>query len=279
MCLVVADNPSVTKPADVDRICEELFLSNRARERDDNLMFVRERMLRSEVDLAGLLDLYGRVWRKPVLDDETNPMISVLRLSGVSRVVKERLQVRNRIYQRVFDRQWVEANMPDAEKRRQRRAYRRGVLRASGALGVILVIVSSLGLIAGGKTIEARKANEVLQEELYKNHIAVAERELTLNQDVGLASELLEKCPERLRGWEWDYLMRLRDGPRPPLAGHTKGLWIAAFNKDGSRIATASIDGTVKLWNAKSGKELRTYKGHTSIPVFAPARSRYLSRL
>ena len=37
---MVAENPSVTKPADVDRICEELFLSNRARERDENLLFV-----------------------------------------------------------------------------------------------------------------------------------------------------------------------------------------------------------------------------------------------
>ena len=32
-----------------------------------------------------------------------------------------------------------------------------------------------------------------------------------------------------LRGWEWRYLMRLLDGARPPLEGHTSGLW-------GSRI-------------------------------------------
>jgi hypothetical protein len=160
ICLTVAENPSVSRPADVDRICEELFLSNRARERDDNLLFVRERILRSEVDLAGLLDLYGHVWRKPVVDDETNPLISVLRLSGISRVVRGKIRVRNRIYKRVFDRQWVEANMPAAEKRRQRRAYRRGMLRASAVLGVILIVVSSLGLFAWDQMIEAQKANE-----------------------------------------------------------------------------------------------------------------------
>src|SRR5258705_4271966 len=48
-------------PADVDRACNELFLSHRARERDDNLLFVRERMLRNEADLSGLLLLYRRV--------------------------------------------------------------------------------------------------------------------------------------------------------------------------------------------------------------------------
>ncbi len=129
LCSMVADDPSATKPADVDRCCEELFLSNRARERDDNLLFVRVRLLRSEVDLAGLLELYHHVRRHPVPDDETNPLIGVLRLSGISRVVEGSLQVRNRIYERVFDGEWIEANMPDAEKRRQSRAYRRGVLR------------------------------------------------------------------------------------------------------------------------------------------------------
>src|SRR6185369_13206243 len=94
---------------------------------------------------------------------------------------------------------------------------------------------------------EAR-ARSVLEEQLYDNYIAVAERELTLNQDIGLASSLLEKCPERLRGWEWDYLMRLRDGPRQPLADHKAGLWMAVFSPDGTRIATGSIDGTVKVW-------------------------------
>ncbi len=162
LCLLVADNSNVTNPQDVDRVCQELFLSERARERDDNLLFVRERLLRSEVDLAGLLDLYGRLWRKPVYDDENNPLISVLRLSGVSRVVNGRLRVRNRIYRRVFDLRWVEANMPDAEKRRQRRAYWRGIWRASGVLGAILVIVTSLGLYAWDQSIKVRKANEEL---------------------------------------------------------------------------------------------------------------------
>ncbi len=175
LCQAVADNRGVTQPAEVDRICADLFLSNRARERDDNLLFVRDRMLHSEVDLAGLLDLYTHVLRKTVRDDESNPLISVLRLSGISCVVEGRLQVRNRIYQRVFDRKWIEANMPDAEKRRQLKAFRRGVLRASVALGAILIIVTSLGLIALERTIEAEKANEDLQVQRNQKEAALIE--------------------------------------------------------------------------------------------------------
>jgi len=63
LCQAVAENPSVNTPGDVDRLCEELFLSNRAKERDDNLLFVRERLLRSEVKIADLLSLYDTVRR------------------------------------------------------------------------------------------------------------------------------------------------------------------------------------------------------------------------
>src|SRR5262249_29156698 len=129
LCQAVAEEASVSGADGVDRLCEELFFARRAKERDDNLLFVRERMLRSEVDVAGLLSLYMQAHRgKRVIDDETNPLVSALRLSGITRVEDSRLRVRNRIYERVFDREWAQANMPDAELRRQREAYRRGLL-------------------------------------------------------------------------------------------------------------------------------------------------------
>src|SRR5262249_22535078 len=46
----------------VDHLCNDLFFRPRARELDDNLMFVRERLLRCEVDVADLLELYREIW-------------------------------------------------------------------------------------------------------------------------------------------------------------------------------------------------------------------------
>jgi tetratricopeptide (TPR) repeat protein len=169
LCQVVAEDASVTSSAGVDQHCEELFLSSRARERDDNLLFVRERILRSEADRAGLLDLYGRVREgKRVSDDETNPLLGILRLSGIIRIIGGQLQVRNRIYQRVFDRNWIIANMPDAEVRRQRAAFRKGALRAGAVAAVILSLMAGLAIIAvkgrNRAVEEARRADQNAQD-------------------------------------------------------------------------------------------------------------------
>ena len=45
-----------------------------------------------------------------------------------------------------------------------------------------------------------------------------------------------------------------------------------AFRPDGQRLATASKDNTAKVWEAQSGKELLTLRGHSG-SVFAVAFS------
>jgi WD40 repeat protein/Tfp pilus assembly protein PilF len=133
----------------VDELCHDLFLSHHAKECDDNLVFVRERLLRNEVETASLLGLYRNVLEHPrkVLDQETAPHVALLRLSGVIRSESGRLIVRNRIYKKAFDRKWIEAHLPDAELRRQREAYLRGVIRATTvATCVVLLMAGLVGL-------------------------------------------------------------------------------------------------------------------------------------
>ncbi|MBX0331216.1 hypothetical protein K2Z83_26560, partial [Oscillochloris sp. ZM17-4] len=51
---------------------------------------------------------------------------------------------------------------------------------------------------------------------------------------------------------------------RAVLHGHASGVTSAAYSPDGTRIVTASADGTAKVWDAASGATLATLQGHTS---------------
>jgi WD40 repeat protein len=63
------------------------------------------------------------------------------------------------------------------------------------------------------------------------------------------------------------------------LAGHTDRVTAIAWSPDGKRLATASLDPTVKLFDASRGEELLTLYGHR-LPVYETAFSpdgRYLA--
>jgi len=159
-CQAVAGNMRAADLMEVDRLCDELFLSFQARERDDNLLFVRDRLLRSEADRQGLLDLYGKVRRdQRVADDEASVPVTVLRLSGIVKAEGGWLRKRNRIYATVFDEQWIQAHMPDAELRRQKAAFHRGVVRTTAIAAVVVGALAITVVIAIG---QARKAQRAL---------------------------------------------------------------------------------------------------------------------
>lgn len=149
------------------------------------------------------------------------------------------------------------------EESRARYRFNTRVRRAALASLCILTVLSC---VAGGLAWRAQRVAEKrtreLRQQVYDNSIAIAEREISQNYDIGKASGLLQSdsCPTELRGWEWHYLMRLRDGGRAPLVGHATGLWAAEFSPDGNLVATCSIDGTLKLWKAESGELIRTIK-------------------
>ncbi len=48
------------------------------------------------------------------------------------------------------------------------------------------------------------------------------------------------------------------------LRGHEGEVWSVVFSRDGTRVASVSSDGTIKLWDAARAEEVATLRGHQS---------------
>jgi len=51
---------------------------------------------------------------------------------------------------------------------------------------------------------------------------------------------------------------------RAILKGHTAALTAVAYSPNGKYLATGSLDGTARVWDAATGKELAVLIGHTA---------------
>ncbi len=68
---------------------------------------------------------------------------------------------------------------------------------------------------------------------------------------------------EDLRGFEWYYLQQQSQLDFRSFEGHKNSVYRVAFSPDGRRLASASQDQTVKVWDTATGKEILTLRGHT----------------
>src|SRR5262249_51625817 len=77
------------------------------------------------------------------------------------------------------------------------------------------------------------------------------------------ANKRLDACRWDLRGWEHSHLRRQFNETCVTLEGHAEAVTSVGFSPNGKRIVTGSRDKTAKLWDADSGRKIRTLRGHT----------------
>jgi WD40 repeat protein/tetratricopeptide (TPR) repeat protein len=95
--------------------------------------------------------------------------------------------------------------------------------------------------------------------------------------NVAEAERTLDECPPRLRHWEWYFAKRCCNPEAVALPGHTGGIARLAYSPDGTRLASASADGTVKIWDVATARELRTLPrlaGTVAAVAFSPDAKR-----
>jgi WD40 repeat protein len=113
----------------------------------------------------------------------------------------------------------------------------------------------------------------------YFNRITLAEHEREKGH-TGRAEQFLDGCRLDLRRWEWHYLKRLVRGAKP--ISHPSKTRVAgfAFSPDGSRLARSGPANTVLLCDTRTGRVLRTLRGHTgpvTFVAFSPGGKRLAS--
>src|SRR5437660_3287735 len=141
--------------------------------------------------------------------------------------------------------------MPDAELRRQRAAYRRGLFRAASVAAAVLAVVAALALTAVHQAHRANQERRVADQQrrraeeregtarrlLYAAHMPLALQAWEAG-NVERAQDLLEAHrpgpgEEDLRGFEWRYLWRLTRGDALfTFRGHRDVIDQVAFSPD-----------------------------------------------
>jgi WD40 repeat protein len=263
LCQAVAMDMRIDGAAQVDRCCHELFLSPQARDRDDNLVFVREHLLTESGNRTALLDIYGAILRgqAPRDDGRVNPLVSALQLSGVVSSQPGPLRIRNRIYEHVFNAAWVSRHLPDAEIRRQRVAFRRGVMRASSIAALVLAGV----LAASGVILHQRNLLRVEQAQsrrlLYAAEINLAAQAWEAGSADRTKALLDRHVPgagqEDVRGFEWFHLWWLVHGDPRGVSGTVRTASVIAYSPDGLLAAVGGWNGVIDLWHVPSRRVVR----------------------
>jgi WD40 repeat protein/serine/threonine protein kinase len=160
---------------------------------------------------------------------------------------------------------------------------RRNPLVAS--LSAAIVLVAALGFVGvlghaaqvEKERDEVRALNEQLRRTLYAARMNLAHNAYDASA-IGRVLELLEQHRPKdgetdLRGFEWHYLNRLCHTDLLTLKRHSGMYGSMAYSPDGKRLAAGSgtwdgaknawVAGEVKVWDAQTGQELLSLKGHT----------------
>jgi WD40 repeat protein len=276
---------------DIANLVKETFFGDQS-SKDNNLAFVRNMLTERAPDRDLVLSTYRDIRRGDRVPDEERSIIkSHLKLSGVVRSNQGMLQIRNPIYETVFDQHFIDQYLSEDSARRELQAAneraeeekrkRKEAQQANRRLQTRLWFsrigtgVAVLGVIAA--VVYAVQANNRAQVAQIDSAATTAISKIEDRYDQAL---LVANAANRFNdnATTKDALLRTVQASSSNLTsvlmGHTNNVSSVAFSPDGKLLASASYDTTIRFWDVKTRKAKgEPLKGHTDTiwkVVFSP---------
>jgi WD40 repeat protein len=238
---------------DVEHVMRQMFFGQKSNQ-DNNLQFVRDMLTRRSPNLGEVLRAYREIQRgKSVLDDEQLLVYSHLKLCGVVRRQNNKLVVRNRIYSKVFDRQWIRENLSENFWQRYWPVLKWAIPTATLA-GVTMAMVVFLH--------EAQRQTQEAQRRNIEQLSTAASNDLASDNHIDAAIKVLaaygiskiSNIP--MSSYTHDTLSKVILGIKEiNQIPHGFGVSAIAFSKDGKFIASGDRGRNIRIWNARTGEK------------------------
>jgi WD40 repeat protein len=285
-------------------------------EQDTHFQSIQNFLLDETMNVRKVLRTYRDVLReKQVREDAQSPVQTRLKLAGVVRVKNGMLTTRNRIYESLFNQEWVDGHLPANTERR---------LAIGASLALMLVLLSFLvvrPLLFPNLTDTTRIVKytsdpsvEIQLQVQGARHIYVDGSELSRSPSsgiigltigslnvgtdnhhtlklVGFLSSRTREIPIDVTYYPRWEIRQFPDArldqisPMPILngtkfslrdvssgadeksfTGHKGNVLKVVMSPDKKRLASISDDGTLKIWDAETGKVLRSFSDFKASP-------------
>ncbi|MFO0829460.1 MAG: protein kinase [Phycisphaerales bacterium] len=162
---------------------------------------------------------------------------------------------------RYLDYQTVEARPPTMLYQLRLLARRnRPIVAAVCVVAVALVVATIISVVAAihanDELVQRVQAEERARDErdraLRKSYVASIAAAIAACQsgEYGKARGHLEAAPAEHRGWEWHWISGLADRSIASVNAHATRVVAMSASADGTRVASAASDGSIRVWSA-----------------------------